>query len=83
MLAHKYEDHKHRLDWDKPKYSQPKLDGIRAIGRPDGLWSRKGEPITTVPHIIEPIQKLARRYDVIFDGELYNHNLKDDFNYIS
>lgn len=83
MLAHRYEDYHKKLDWTRPKYSQPKLDGIRAIGRKDGMWSRKGEPITSVPHIIEPIMKLAIRYEVAFDGELYNHELKDDFNSIT
>lgn len=83
MLAHRYEDHSYKLNWDKPKYSQPKLDGVRAIGREDGLWSRKGEKIETVKHIIEPITKLARRHDVIFDGELYNHELRQDFNSIT
>lgn len=81
MLAHDYNDHKHKLKF--PVYSQPKLDGIRCIAKADGLWSRKGEPITTVPHIAELIIPLCKAKGLVFDGELYNHELKEDFNEIA
>lgn len=81
MLAHDYADHKHKLTF--PVYSQPKLDGIRCIANADGLWSRKGEQITTVPHIAELIVPLCRAKKLVFDGELYNHDLREDFNEIA
>lgn len=82
MLAHDYNDHSHKLEYPKV-YCQPKLDGIRCIARYDGLWTRKGEKILTVPHIAEKLVPLCAQYDYVFDGELYNHDLKDDFNEIA
>jgi DNA ligase-1 len=64
-------------------YVQPKLDGIRCIANKNGLWSREGNPILAVPHIFEMISPIFKsRPDVILDGELYNHELKYDFNKI-
>lgn len=62
-------------------YVQPKLDGIRCIADKDGLWTRRGKRILACPHIhnaLKPIFKV--RPDVVLDGELYNHDLADDFN---
>lgn len=83
MLASKYEDAK--LDFDKNiYYTQPKLDGIRCIARKDGLWSRSGKEIVACPHITEKLKVLFEKYpDVILDGELYNHQLRDNFNKIT
>lgn len=83
MLAHSFEDY--TLDFAKHNYySQPKLDGIRCIARRDGLWSRAGKPIIAVPHIQEYLQVFFDQYpDAVLDGELYNHELKDDFNKIT
>lgn len=83
MLAHSFEDYP--LDFAKHNYySQPKLDGIRCIARRDGLWSRAGKPIVAVPHIQEYLQVFFDQYpDAVLDGELYNHELKDDFNKIT
>lgn len=82
MLAHDYADHRLSLKYPHV-YCQPKLDGIRCIARPDGLWTRKGERITTVPHIEEEVVPLCAELNCILDGELYNHKLKDDFNEIT
>jgi ATP-dependent DNA ligase len=83
MLAIKHED----VDYNFEKevyYSQPKLDGIRCIARIDGLWSRAGKEIVAVPHIEEALKGFFEKYpDAILDGELYNHDLKDDFNKIT
>lgn len=83
MLASKYEDTK--LDFKKNiYYTQPKLDGIRCIARKDGLWSRSGKEIVAVPHIMEELKVLFEKYpDLILDGELYNHQLRDNFNKIT
>ena len=76
MLAKKYEVF-------APGFVQPKLDGIRCIARPDGLFTREGQPILGAPHIHEGLSALfAGDPDLILDGELYNHELKDDFNAI-
>lgn len=60
---------------------QPKLDGIRCIASKDGLRTRKGEVISSCPHIIEQLAPVfAKHPDLILDGELYNHDFKDNFN---
>ena len=64
-------------------YSQPKLDGIRCIANSKGLWTRTGKPITSCPHIWEEVKDvLEANPEVTLDGELYNHELKEDFNKI-
>lgn len=82
MLAHVYDDHKHKLAY--PLFIQPKLDGTRCLAVWDGsdvtLWTRTRKPITSVPHIVEDLKKgLSGRDPVTLDGELYNHELKHDF----
>ena len=83
MLAAKYEDAK--FDFEKNIYfTQPKLDGIRCIARRDGLWSRAGKEIIAVPHIMDDLKEFFKLFpDAILDGELYNHDLRDDFNKIT
>lgn len=77
MLAKKFEG------FTGPCHSQPKLDGIRCIATKAGLFSREGKPITAVPHIHAQLEPLFRSYPaLVLDGELYNHELKDDFNTI-
>lgn len=83
MLASKHEDAKYDFN-SEVYYSQPKLDGIRCIARRNGLWSRSGKEIVAVPHIAEELQVFFEKYpDAILDGELYNHDLRDDFNKIT
>lgn len=78
MLADKYKG------WDKKwphVLSQPKLDGMRCIATKDGLFSRQGKPIVSAPHVMKALEPMfAFSPDFIFDGELYNHDLRDDFN---
>lgn len=81
MLAKNYKDYTHKIQY--PVFVQPKYDGIRCIINKQGAWSRKGEPIITVPHILESLEPVFADYpDLVLDGELYNHILKDDFNTI-
>lgn len=68
------------------EFEQPKLDGIRCnISRlsDDVLepLSRKGKPFHTVGHITDELSAVLP-YGVHIDGELYNHDLYDDFNQI-
>lgn len=72
--------------WPGPGFAQPKLDGIRCIMNNDGcgMWTRQGQPIIAVPHLRAAAQPLFDKYpDLILDGELYNHELRDDFGAIS
>lgn len=68
------------------KFEQPKLDGIRCnISRLDDdtieAISRKGKPFHTLEHITQALLPHLP-YGVHLDGELYNHELYDDFNQI-
>ncbi|MGO7308798.1 hypothetical protein ACCS91_33625 [Rhizobium ruizarguesonis] len=77
MLAEKYD----RELVQEGDFAQPKLDGIRCIATKDSLKTRKGELITSCPHILEQLQPVfARHPDIVLDGELYNHEFKDNFN---
>ena len=79
QLAH---DYSKRPQFDG--LSQPKLDGIRCIARKDGLYTRSGKEINTCPHIEEYLKEFFEENPhVILDGELYNHELKEDFNKIT
>jgi DNA ligase-1 len=81
MLASKWADRKDKVSGRV--FMQPKLDGMRCIAKADGLWSREGKPIHGAPHIFELLKPIFDKYpDTIIDGELYNHDLKDDFNQI-
>lgn len=81
MLAHVY-DGKYTEDI---KFIQPKLDGIRCnmYYENDSIvaLSRKNNPFYTVDHIKESLYEILRNNPSIhLDGELYNHELHDDFN---
>ena len=77
MLADKYDPKKHNKF---PYYSQPKLDGIRCLISKDGMQSRSGKPIVSCPHILEALDPFFAKYpDVVLDGELYTHSLRDNF----
>ena len=78
MLAHKYDDK--RVDWSQPVYIQPKLDGVRCLITKDGAFSRTGKQFKNINHIELSLSRFFDQHpDVILDGELYNHDLKDDF----
>ncbi|WP_353640774.1 hypothetical protein [Mesorhizobium sp. WSM2239] len=75
MLAKGY---KGKTKW--PVANQPKLDGIRCIARAEGLFTRQGKPIVSCPHIeAELAPYFIADPDLVLDGELYNHDLKDEF----
>lgn len=82
MLAQKYADI--TLDFNQAMFSQPKLDGHRCIATKDGLFTRKGKKYVSVPHIhLALFEVFQKNPALILDGELYNHDLHDDFNKIS
>jgi DNA ligase 1 len=58
---------------------QPKLDGIRALADAEGGNSRSGKPFFTVQHIIDEIAEICDLNNITLDGELYNHEYKDQF----
>jgi DNA ligase 1 len=81
MLASKWEDFMKKPKF--PIYFQPKLDGIRCIANRDGVFSREGKQFVSVPHVEAALKPFFdANPDAVLDGELYNHDLKDDFNEI-
>lgn len=78
MLAKTYEGDTSILG--RVAFTQPKLDGYRCTASAGGLISRQGKP-WNLPHIVEALAPFFEEEpDLIFDGELYNHALRDDFN---
>lgn len=70
-------------DYKPCVWYQPKLDGMRCIATTQGLWSREGNPIVAVPHIERLLRPFFKKHpNAILDGELYNHDLKADFDQI-
>lgn len=72
MLAKDFKKESHKVKY--PCYVQPKLDGMRALGRDlTPMISRKGKIIDTMEHIQKDLDKLALN-GVYLDGELYQHH---------
>ena len=68
------------IDFSEQVYIQPKLDGVRCLFTKDGAFSRTGKQFMNVQHIENELQPLFNDYpNLILDGELYNHALKNDF----
>ena len=81
MLAHKVESNP--IDYTQPVFIQAKLDGVRCYITRDGAFTRNGKEIKNVKHIIKDFEKFFEMHpDFIVDGELYNHDLRDNFNKI-
>ena len=83
MLAYPVSDKP--IDYSKPTFIQPKLDGVRCVIQYDKeygvkAYSRTGKEWKNIDHILEELTPFFCKYpNVILDGELYNHDLKDDF----
>ena len=83
MLAYPVSDKP--INYDNKISMQPKLDGVRCIIQYEGggmpkAYSRTGKEWKNIDHILFNLSPwFALNPDVILDGELYNHDLKDDF----
>ena len=78
MLAYKVG--KKEIDWSEKTFIQPKLDGVRCLFTKDGAYSRTGKKFMNVAHIEEDLEDFFKKYPYkVLDGELYNHDLKNDF----
>lgn len=79
MLAQTYDSYVRQV-LGRAAFVQPKLDGYRCTASAGGLISRQGKP-WNLPHIVEALAPFFEEDpDLVFDGELYNHSLRDDFN---
>jgi len=82
MLAYPVSDKP--IDYSKPVFMQPKLDGVRCLIQLENnvvtAYSRTGKKWKNIAHILMDLIPFFKKYpNVILDGELYNHDLKDDF----
>ena len=82
MLAYPVSDKP--IDYTKPVFMQPKLDGVRCLIQYDDgkvtAYSRTGKVWQNIEHITLNLYKFFDKHpNVILDGELYNHDFKDDF----
>ena len=86
MLAYKVD--KKPVDWSEKVYMQPKLDGVRCViklgdNNEVQAFSRTGKPWLNIAHITNSLHFFfTQNPDIILDGELYNHDLRDNFNKI-
>ena len=72
------------IDYSKPTFIQPKLDGVRCVIQYDAgvvtAWSRTGKEWKNIEHIKLNLYRFFDKFpNVILDGELYNHDLRDNF----
>ena len=93
MLAYPVSDKP--INYEDKVYMQPKLDGVRCLIQanvkrhlltPDlneieiKAYSRTGKEWKNIDHILFNLKQFFRfNPNVILDGELYNHDLRDDF----
>jgi len=88
MLAYPVSDKP--IDYSKPTFIQPKLDGVRCLIQCEQhmnylnneiiAYSRTGKEWKNIDHILEQLRPFFDKYpNVILDGELYNHDLRDNF----
>ena len=78
------------IDYNKPTFIQPKLDGVRCViqydeegefgGNGVKAYSRTGKEWKNIDHILEQLRPFFMKFpNIILDGELYNHDLRDNF----
>ena len=87
MLAYPVSDKP--IDYTKPVFMQPKLDGVRCLIQYERVtplqtgpvaYSRTGKQWKNIDHILQSLEPFFEANpDVILDGELYNHALRDNF----
>ena len=78
MLAQVY--NQKPIDFSQNVYQQPKLDGVRCIFTKNGAFSRTGKRFMNVRHIERVLKYIWETFPgLILDGELYNHDLRGDF----
>ena len=75
------------IDYSKPVFIQPKLDGVRCLIQYDSgvvtAYSRTGKVWKNIEHITLNLYKFFDKHpNVVLDGELYNHDFRDDFEQI-
>ena len=81
------------IDYNDKVFIQPKLDGVRCLiqynpkAPPEETgvtaYSRTGKEWKNIQHILDELKPFFMKWpNIVLDGELYNHNLRDDFEQI-
>ena len=86
------------IDYSKPVFMQPKLDGVRCLIQARvkrhilhptlnelevKAYSRTGKEWKNINHILKDLVPFFEKHpNVVLDGELYNHDFKNDFEQI-
>jgi DNA ligase-1 len=64
-----------------PMIADPKLDGMRLVENFSYSLSRRGKPVPAAQWVHSELMPfLSRNPTITLDGELYNHDFKEDFN---
>jgi len=90
MLAYPVSDKP--IDYGNKISIQPKLDGVRCVIQREPVivdkdkydiivaYSRTGKEWKNIDHILKELEPFFDKYpNIILDGELYNHDLRDNF----
>ena len=89
MLAYPVSDKP--INYDDKIFMQPKLDGVRCVIQYENMgleyevkaYSRTGKEWKNIDHILFNLKPwFVLNPNIILDGELYNHDLRDDVNKI-
>ena len=82
MLAKEYNKFKHKVKY--PCAVQPKFDGVRSnTDIVNGQLSREGRSQLSAPHLFNMLKEtLNANPNLVIDGEIYNHSLRDNFDQI-
>jgi len=81
------------IDYDKKVFIQPKLDGVRCLIQYEPekygddsyrgkvvAYSRTGKEWKNIDHILKELKPFFETHPhAVLDGELYNHDLRDNF----
>ena len=75
------------IDYGEPVFIQPKLDGVRCLIQCENgvvkAYSRTGKEWKNIEHILFNLKPFFQlNPDTVLDGELYNHDLRDNFEQI-
>jgi DNA ligase-1 len=82
MLAYPVSDKP--IDYNNKISMQPKLDGVRCLIQLENnvitAYSRTGKKWKNIAHILMDLIPFFDEYpNIVLDGELYNHDFRDDF----
>ena len=76
------------IDYNDKVFIQPKLDGVRCLIQKNPnheikAYSRTGKEWKNIQHILDELKPFFMKWpNIVLDGELYNHDLRNDFEQI-